>query len=152
MGFSETDILQIEDKGLTTKEVEHQLDIFRRGNIKVDIVKAATANDGIFTYSESEKKEFIKFFEHHKQDLKLIKFVPASGAATRMFKSLHNFVSEYNPDQGGLRNYLDQSDDEVLQRFFEGVDQLPFHDEAVKLQKKNIPTSRRKLMAKSNLY
>ncbi len=159
MGFNETDILQIEEKGLTAREVEHQLDIFKRGNIKVDIIQAATLDDGIFSYSTGERKDFIKLFEHRKEDFELIKFVPASGAATRMFKSLHNFVSKYNPEKSGLREYLDSTDDEVLQHFFEGVDHLPFYEEALRIAKDRHPDFEEKsngekhlILVKSMLY
>ena len=97
------DILQIQEKGLTTSEVEEQIEIFKRGNIKVDIRKAATLGDGIFQYSEAEKKDLIHYYEREMDKLDLIKFIPASGAATRMFKALHNFVYEFNPGEESLQ-------------------------------------------------
>ena len=132
MEFSEIDILQIEEKGLSTQEVERQIQIFERGNIKVDIQQAATPGNGIFIYNNEEQKQFIKTFEDRKSQLKLVKFVPASGAATRMFKALHNFVDEFDPNKEGLRDYLDKKENKGLQLFFEKIEKLPFYEEALK--------------------
>ncbi|MGY5849104.1 DUF4301 family protein [Salegentibacter sp. F14] len=133
MGFSEIDILQIEEKGLSSKEVERQLKLFEKGNIKVDIQKAATPGNGIFVYSEKEKKDFIAHYEDRKPQLNFLKFVPASGAATRMFKALHKFADEFDFEQESIRDYLDRKGDASLQRFFEGMEQLPFYYQALKL-------------------
>ncbi|SHG14049.1 protein of unknown function [Salegentibacter echinorum] len=130
MEFSEVDILQIEEKGLTTKEVERQLQIFKRGNIKVDIQEAATVGNGIFAYDEKTKHAFIEKFEAEKDKLEVLKFVPASGAATRMFKALHNFATDFNPEKESLRDYLDKVNDKSLQLFFEKMENLPFYKKA----------------------
>lgn len=131
------DILQIQDKGLTTEEVEEQIKIFKRGNVKVDIRQAATVGEGIFRFSEAEKKDFINQYEERQEQLDLLKFVPASGAATRMFKALHNFVEEFDPSSEGLRDYLDKEENEKLQLFFTEMEKLPFYAEAVKAAKEN---------------
>ncbi|MFD1094796.1 DUF4301 family protein [Salegentibacter chungangensis] len=137
MKLSEKDILQIKEKGLTTEEVERQIEIFKRGNIKVDIREAATVGKGISEYSEARKKNFIGTFEARKDQLKVMKFVPASGAATRMFKALHNFVNEFHPDKESLREYLDKKENQNLQRFFTKIDQLPFYEMAQEKAKEN---------------
>jgi hypothetical protein len=135
--FSEIDVLQIEEKGLSTQEVERQIQIFERGNIKVDIQQAATVGNGIFAYSIEEQKKFIQTFEDHKDQLSLLKFVPASGAATRMFKAFHNFANEFDPEQQSLREYLDRKGNKSLQLFFEKLEKLPFYIDALKKAKKN---------------
>jgi len=137
--FSEIDILQIEDKGLSTQEVERQIQIFDRGNIKVDIQQAATVGNGILACSVEEQKKFIQTFEDRKDQLDLLKFVPASGAATRMFKAFHNFADEFDPEEESLRDYLDRKEDKSLQLFFEKVENLPFYKEALKKAEENHP-------------
>lgn len=139
MGFSQVEILQIEERGLSTKEVERQLAIFKRGNIKVDILEAATAGNGIFVFSEKEKQELISLFEAQKSKHKLLKFVPASGAASRMFQALHTFIDEYNPEEDSLREYLDNKGDDSLQLFFEEIDKLPFYDKALEYAREKNP-------------
>ena len=105
MNFSEKDILQIEEKGITTKEVEEQIEIFKRGNIKVNITEAATTGNGISKVEATEKHELIEFYDAEKNKYSILKFVPASGAASRMFKSLHNFADDFDPEKHELREY-----------------------------------------------
>ena len=137
MKLNDSDILQIQDKNLSIEEVERQIDIFKRGNIKVNIQEAATIGNGISEISTEKQTEYIKDFEHKKEDLDLLKFVPASGAATRMFKALHNFVSEFDPKSEELREYLDKEGDSSLQLFFSNIEKLPFYAEALKVSKQN---------------
>ncbi len=139
MNFSEKDILQIEEKGLTTKEVEEQIDIFKRGNIKVNITEAATVGKGISKIEATEKHELIELYDSEKESHSILKFVPASGAATRMFKALHNFADEFDPENDNLRGYLDKKEDADLQRYFNHYDKLPFYEQALKKAKKNYP-------------
>ncbi|WP_417884872.1 DUF4301 family protein [Zunongwangia sp.] len=137
MKFNESDILQIQEKGLTKEEVERQIQIFKRGNIKVDIQEAATLSNGISAISDEQRTDYIRDFEHKKDELDLLKFVPASGAATRMFKALHNFVFEFDPKSEDLREYLDKKGDASLQLFFNNIEQLPFYDAAMKASKED---------------
>ncbi|TBW27932.1 DUF4301 family protein [Gramella sp. KN1008] len=137
MNFSEKDILQIEEKGLSIKEVEEQIEIFKRGNIKVNITEAATIGNGISRLDEPVKKELISFYDSEKENHSILKFVPASGAATRMFKALHKFAAEFDPEKQSLREYLDENEDKDLQRFFDHIEKLPFYEHAVEKAKKN---------------
>lgn len=137
MNFREKDILQIEEKGLSTDEVEEQIEIFRRGNIKVNITEAATVGNGISQINSAEKRELIEYYNQNKSKHSLIKFVPASGAASRMFKALHNFADEFNPEKHELREYLDSSGDTDLRKFFNHIEKLPFYEHALKKAKEN---------------
>ncbi|MDR5591591.1 DUF4301 family protein [Christiangramia sp. SM2212] len=136
MNFKERDILQIEDKGLSTKEVKEQIEIFKRGNIKVNITEAATVGKGISKIESTEKHKLIEFYDAEKANHSLLKFVPASGAASRMFKALHNFADDFDPEKHELREYLDSTGDSDLQRFFNHLDKLPFYDHAIEKAKK----------------
>ncbi len=137
MDFSQIDILQIEEKGLTTSEVEEQIKIFKRGNIKVNITEAATIGKGISGVEEAHKKDLIRFYDSEKNKHNILKFVPASGAATRMFKALHNFADKFDPETQGLRDFLDKEGDPDLQRFFNHMTELPFYEHAVEKAKSN---------------
>lgn len=137
MNFSEKDLLQIAQKGLDTEEVQKQINIFKRGNIKVDISEAATLGSGIVECSKSRGAEFQKTFEQAKGDLEIIKFVPASGAATRMFKSLHNLVSEFNPSEESIETYLSRKNNKDLDKLYSGYKNLPFYEEVLVVTKEN---------------
>ena len=127
--FSKKDIKQIKQKGLTINKVKDQLDLFNSGLPFSNLVSAATINNGIYRYNETEKNTFISFFEKEKESLSVLKFVPASGAATRMFKFLFKFLEEYNPDVESLNSYINKKDNKDLYIFFVGITNFPFYNQ-----------------------
>ncbi len=87
--FSKADIRQIEERGSSLNQITKQVEDFRKGFPFLPIMEAASVKNGIISLSEEEKSKYISFFEK-KVGLgtRLLKFVPASGAASRMFKAL----------------------------------------------------------------
>ncbi len=138
MKFTIKDITQIEKKGIRSEKVEEQLEIFKRGNIPVDIVAAATSRNGIKQMSDSEMQANISEYEQKKETLKILKFIPASGAATRMFKALHQFLKDFNPEEESLANYLQHSKPGLTQ-FFGKLENLPFYKDTLNHARKNQP-------------
>ncbi len=92
--FSDKDIKQINEHGLSLQNIEQQLSDFSNGFPFADIVRPATINDGILECDNIN--QFIKIYDEEKQNYKITKFVPASGAATRMFKDLFEFRNTDN--------------------------------------------------------
>lgn len=92
--FTEKEIRQIEARGLTVEAVERQIENFRRGFPFLKIVRAASPADGVLTVDERRAAEAVARYEKAAAGLEIVKFVPASGAATRMFKELFAFVNE----------------------------------------------------------
>jgi hypothetical protein len=89
--FSRADLIQFRKKGIPKQEVERQLACFRNGFPAMPIVAAATVGNGIHKLEESELADLRSVFERKLKDKRVLKFVPASGAATRMFKELFEF-------------------------------------------------------------
>ena len=85
MKFTENDIKQIENKGLTLVKIQSQIELFETGVPFVNLSAAATINNGIIKCSDAEQADYITYFEAKRNDISISKFVPASGAATRMF-------------------------------------------------------------------
>ena len=88
MNFSEKDIEQIKEHGLTVEEVNQQIEDFKRGFPFVDIVKPATGADGIIPTDDNVFDYMANQYSDYAKTHKIVKFVPASGAASRMFKDL----------------------------------------------------------------
>ena len=88
MNFSEKDKKQIKEHGLTVKEVEQQINDFKNGFPYIDIVKPVTKDDGVFPADNMMYDYMANLFSDYAKTHKIVKFVPASGAATRMFKDL----------------------------------------------------------------
>ena len=98
--FTEKDLSQIERHGLTPEAVESQLENFRRGFPYLKVVRAASPADGVRMASEAEIDAAVARYEAAAAGTKVVKFVPASGAATRMFKELFEFVNEDKRGKG----------------------------------------------------
>ena len=94
--IQEKDLQQIESMGLTPSAIEKQMDNFRNGFPKSQLVEAATvANGGIQRLSDAEINRYTTAYKTLGAQKKIMKFVPASGAASRMFKDLYTFSSTY---------------------------------------------------------
>ncbi len=139
MQFSEKDIQQIEQKGLTLKKIEDQIDLFKKGIPFVNITKAATINDGIIAIPDSEKQRYITLFEENRNRFSLEKFVPASGAATRMFKFLYSFLEDYNPQKGSINSYINKNKATSMSLFQIGHEKLPFYNTVLEKAKEINP-------------
>ncbi len=88
--FSDTDQQQIKNHGLGIDTVAQQMRDFETGFPWADIVAPAVINNGV----QSELgDEYEQFYQANKDSYKIVKFVPASGAATRMFKDLFEFLN-----------------------------------------------------------
>ncbi|MEZ0541807.1 DUF4301 family protein [Fibrella arboris] len=86
--FTSTDLDQITAQGTTTQTVDQQIQHFIDGFPFLHVIRAATVGDGIIRVPDEQLTRYIRQFDEQAPDLVLMKFVPASGAATRMFKSL----------------------------------------------------------------
>lgn len=100
MAFTEQDLQQIKAHGLTPEAVELQVENFKRGFPFLQVVKAASPEDGVLVPTEEEVAAAVSRYEAQADQLTIEKFVPASGAATRMFKELFEFVNEDKRGKG----------------------------------------------------
>ena len=98
--FTEKDLQQIAAHGLTVEAVELQIENFRRGFPSLKVVSAASPADGIVVLTPEQAAEYAAKFEGRDASVTVAKFVPASGAATRMFKELFEFVNEDKRGKG----------------------------------------------------
>ena len=92
---SQEDSRQLTSLGLTVDRVQEQIDNFKKGFPKSHLDAAATPSSGIITLSEKEINRYERQYRTLSKGRKILKFVPASGAATRMFKDLYSFASTY---------------------------------------------------------
>lgn len=131
MNFTDKDIKQIEAKGLTIKQVESQIELFKTGIPNTNISDAAIINNGLIKLNSDLVEEYVSHFELHKDNVQLLKFVPASGAATRMFKFLFKFLDEYNPNKESLNAFINKNNFRDLALFLVGLEKFPFYNEVL---------------------
>jgi len=92
--FTQEDLLQIAAKGIALAQLEEQIQRFKTGFPFLSIVASASTEKGIQVISDEEQPRFLQAWENYlQQDKTIVKFVPASGAASRMFKDLFEFLA-----------------------------------------------------------
>ena len=133
MKFTSEDIVQIESNGLTVEKVISQIQLFKTGIAPTILKDAATINNGILKFNEAEKKEFINYFESQKESVSIIKFIPSSGAASRMFKFLFKFLKEFNPIKESINSYTNKNKVPEMTLFLFGLEKFPFYKKAQEL-------------------
>lgn len=101
--FTDRDAAQIEDRGQSIEDVERQMDNFRHGFPYLDIDRAARTGDGIFAPDPKGVEHFTSLYRKAAAGKKIVKFVPASGAATRMFRDLFAFADSGELNPGAAR-------------------------------------------------
>ena len=90
----------MEEHGLTPAALETQLKNFREGFPFLPVTRAASCGDGIRVLDAAGIEQAAARYDRAKESLRVVKFVPASGAATRMFKELFEFVNEGKRGKG----------------------------------------------------
>jgi len=118
--FDSTDLKQFNEKGTTAASVEAQLELIRKGFPFLELDSAASVGNGILTVSEEQSGSYIRTWDNYcTSGHKVTKFVPASGAASRMFKDLFAFLdAEYS---------IPTTPFEI--KFFEGLEKFAFYPE-----------------------
>jgi len=110
MEFTKNDIDYITNHGLTIEEVNRQIEILKSGMKFVELLRPATIDDGIIELTVDKKLYYKNKFEKDQYFYTITKFVPASGAATRMFKALYQYLDKFdkdNPSTKGLEWFFD---------------------------------------------
>lgn len=110
---------QITEQGMSLEKVKEQLKNFKKGFPFLPIVEAATIGNGIKVLTETEISDFQETYPAKTDTKKIIKFVPASGAASRMFKDLFSF----------LEGDGDISKSSFVQKFIQNIDRFAFYDD-----------------------
>lgn len=126
--FSENDLAQLSKKKIATEIVANQIKTFEEGVPFVHLLKPAVVGDGISKFSEGVEDVLVQRFDNSHHQLSLLKFVPASGAASRMFKALFNFLENYDSAKESLEAYIERTNDNDIKRFSEGIQNFAFYD------------------------
>lgn len=114
--FNDQDLAQIAARGIELSTIQQQIADFEAGFPYLPLSKAATVGDGVLRLSEAQVQQYVEVFETKKNGVSLLKFVPASGAATRMFKSLFTFLEAGKSDKS-------------VEQFFERLEAFAFHQD-----------------------
>lgn len=92
--FNQKDIKQIQQKGIHIDEINRQIKYFKSGFPPADILAPATSGQGIICLSRGDEKHYRDVFHQNGPDFQITRVVPASGAASRMFKDLFSALGQ----------------------------------------------------------
>jgi hypothetical protein len=115
--FSESDLAQLRERGIPAAEAERQLALLRREPSHVRLDRPCVIGDGIETLAPQEVPGLLARHDAAARAGRLTKFVPASGAATRMFPEL---LALLHSERGG--------DPAVALDLLRELGRLPFSD------------------------
>ena len=108
--FTPSDLAQLEARGISTEKAEKQLQSFATGYPELDIVSAASVGNGILNPTEEDIDRYVKAWKDYLDEgHTILKFVPASGAASRMFKDLFEYL-ETGKKTSFIEKFLSEKD------------------------------------------
>src|SRR4030042_5578729 len=124
--FSEGDLQAIAAKGIHPTEILRQLEIFRRGVEPIKLIRPARIGDGIVQVIPEERNILVSLYNQSVRRGRMLKFVPASGAASRMFKDWQNCYRQGRFDS-----------DESSVKFLQDIVKFPFYDDLKQIMASN---------------
>ena len=132
ISLSHADLKQIEARGMTREKVISQMERFKRGFAYSKLKRACTVGDGIGVLDKADLNRLGDAFSKAALAGRVMKFVPASGAATRMFKSLLSFHDHYDQMDGkasGAEAESHDHDHRAFLDFIAGIKKFAFYDD-----------------------
>ena len=139
--LTQQDLKQLAQKGISEQQIETQLGQFKTGFPFLKLEAAAAIGRGIVAPNAEEGKKYVEAWQQYKAaGKKVVKFVPASGAASRMFKDMFAFVdADY-----------DAPTTDFEKKYFDNIEKFAFYDELDAACKKNEGKGIKELMAAGN--
>lgn len=123
--LSKTDLQQLERRGIDVGEIERQVALIERPPTGLSIIRPCSIGDGVTQLQDRDCVRLEDAWPSLSADKDILKFVPASGAATRMFAFLRQALSEFSGPPARaispttLKHDLTREAIEILERFHE---------------------------------
>ncbi|MDR0982266.1 MAG: DUF4301 family protein [Culturomica sp.] len=127
MKFTKEDDKLLKSRGVKKEVIEKQLDNFEKGFDFVKLSEPAGLGNGIKVISEDEEKSLIDLYDNASKKADIVKMVPASGSATRMFQDLYKFMENYDGSYDNFLKLLQNKDYNSMSGFFEHLNEFPFY-------------------------
>ena len=139
--LTQQDLKQLAQKGISEQQIETQLGQFKTGFPFLKLEAAAAIGRGIMAPNSDEGRKYVEAWQQYKAaGRKVVKFVPASGAASRMFKDMFAFVdADY-----------DKPTTDFEKKFFDNIQNFAFYDELDAACQKNEGKGIKALIAEGN--
>jgi hypothetical protein len=135
--LSKTNIEQLKLQGKDIEKVQEQIRNYMDGFPFMQIKRPAKIGDGIIQLSEEDLKKAVDYYEDTLGEFMVIKFVPASGAASRMFKDLFSFMNDFSGSVEDIRKFKEDNAFKPVRYFFDNLENFAFYDDLRMIMKKN---------------
>ncbi len=138
--FNEEDIKQIKARGITLEKVLSQIETFKKGFPFTKLQRPCTLGDGITVIEKSQDERLGKIYSQAALSGRAMKFVPASGFASRMFELLLFFNNRYDRiDEGRIAAEAEKKDPDhkSFLRFIRGIKNFAFYDDLKSVMSKD---------------
>lgn len=135
--LNDRDKQQLKEKDLSYEDIDKQIQHFKKGFPFIRLDRPATYNDGIFAFDENRIDELVAFFDDERYAYDVVKFVPASGAASRMFKELYAFMQDYTGSEEQINNLENQKDFHSIGYFFNRLHDFAFFTELKRVMRES---------------
>ncbi len=129
--FNNEDIIQLKEKGIDKEQAIEQINSFKKGFPHIRLIRATRLNDGIKALNGELLKYYSGIYKSAGNMVKL-KFVPASGAASRMFKALFEFESTCSKIDFNCK-ILKSDAYKPVRIFFDNIHKFAFYDDLKKI-------------------
>ncbi len=139
--LTQQDLQQIAQRGISQEQIETQLQQFKTGFPFLRLEAAAAVGNGIVAPDQEARQHYVAAWQQYKAaGRQIVKFVPASGAASRMFKNMFSFVdADY-----------DQPATDFEKKYFDQIEHFAFYDALDAVCRKNEGKGIKELMAEGN--
>lgn len=128
--FTQSERKQIKSHGLSVESVNKQIALFQKGTPYLKLDRPCTAGDGIKVLDNKLKEQCVNKYRDTAVKKRMLKFVPASGAATRMFKTLikaNNRCDQLNAADIASEILDDEAEKNELRTFIDGLCRFAFY-------------------------
>ncbi len=126
--FNQKDLQQIQKKGIRIDHINRQIKYFNSGFPPADILMPATSGKGIMYLADGDEKHYREIFRQNGPDFHMTRFIPASGAATRMFKSLYEALENLKSKTADQQLAWIKSNPDI-EAFFDDLHSYPFYED-----------------------
>jgi hypothetical protein len=122
--FSTLDKKQIESRGSELRTVIGQIENFKTGFPYLEIIDAATVGNGIIRLTENDLAKAVNLYEERVvHGIRPLKFIPASGAASRMFKDLYEALDSFKKSDSSEEIL---KENKAAKQFIDGFEKFAF--------------------------
>lgn len=125
--YSKEDIKELKKRDIKKEQIDRQVENFRTGFSYVKLANPATLGDGIKNIPAEEENYLSGLYEEAIEKAEVVKMVPASGSATRMFKSLFTFMETYTGSTEDFLKFIQQTENTSMHEFFLHLNEFPFY-------------------------